>query len=333
LRRAWVAVVGFGNVGKALVASIARSGSLELASVSSSRGSVVVRGRLDAQELARIASGPAGLDSHSGFEGLGPVEAAVEAGASIALVAIPPSYETGEPNRGIYRGLVDNGLDLVTADKTVLALEYKPFMSYAESRGARVAYSATVAAGTPVLDVARRLRHRRVRRVRGVLNATTNLLISMVESGSTWSQALGEAVRRSLVEPDPRIDTHGWDAAAKLAILLSVLGQDASLRDVEREPLTEGVDEEEVREAAGKGRRLRYVAEADLARGDYRVHPVVLDAGDPLSRVAGPRNCVVFEVEDDHVVVEGPAGPAWRTAEVMLSDAVEILEERYRPHL
>nr|MEB3860211.1 hypothetical protein [Desulfurococcales archaeon] len=319
-----VAVIGFGNVGKALVRELAGSRVLSLASVSSSRGSVIVRGRRSLEELLSLSSTQARLEAHGDFEQVDPVEAAISSGASLALIAIPPSYETGEPNQGLYRRLAGEGIDLVTADKTVLALGFRAFMSYASSRGIRVGYSATVAAGTPVLEVARKLRYRGVKAIRGILNSTTNLLISMVEEGASWDEALEKARREGLVEPDPRIDTHGWDPAAKLAIILSVLGEEASLRDVKREPLVGGVGEYEAREAARRGRRLAYVAEADLARGDYRVHPVLLDMSDPLSRARGARNCVVFEVEGDRVVVEGPAGPAWRTARVMVSDAIEI---------
>ncbi|MCE4613702.1 MAG: hypothetical protein F7C07_07745 [Desulfurococcales archaeon] len=324
------AFIGFGNVGRALVEEAVNTGWLAIASVSSSRGSVIVRGRKDLSELVGLASNGARLDSHSSFEQLDPVDAATESGASVAFVALPPSYETGEPNRSIYRRLASSSIDIVTADKTVLALEYGAFMSYAYSLGIRVGYNATVAAGTPVLSLARSLRGRGVRLVRGVLNATSNYLVSMVEKGLSWMEALDRARDEKLVEPDPRIDTHGWDAAAKLAIILSVLGEEASIRDVYREPLIGKVGEEEVRRAHSKGERLRYVAEADIAQGEYRVYPVILRENDPLARVEGARNCVVFEVEGDTIVVEGPAGPAWRTARVMIADALEIAAENTR---
>ncbi|MEB2836823.1 MAG: hypothetical protein GSR80_000950 [Desulfurococcales archaeon] len=326
-----VFVVGFGNVGREAVIQVAgRAGELgvRLAGAASSRGAVVVESARDLEGLVGLARRGLRLEGHPAFrEGLGAVEAALEAGAEVALVAIPPSYESGEPNRGIYYGLIDSGVGVVTADKTLLALEYRELVSRARARGVCLGYRATVAAGTPAVDAARGLRMRGVERVRAVLNATSNYILGLVEEGLSYGEAVERAIEARLAEPDPRVDTHGWDAAAKLAILSNTLGYSLSLGDVERIPLEE-IGEDEVRGARARGLRVKQVAEADYARGVYRVAPALLGAGDPLAAAEGEGNVIVFELEGSRVVLAGPAGPAWRTARVMVTDLAECLESR-----
>ena len=326
-----VLIIGFGNVGREAALQVAlRAGELgvRLAGAASRRGAVIIESTRDLEALLALARRGSRLEGHPSFrEGLGAVEAAIAAGAEVALVAIPPSYESGEPNRRIYYGLIDSGVGIVTADKTLLALEYRELTSRARSRGVCLGYRATVAAGTPALDAARGLRMRGVERVRAVLNATSNYILGLVEKGLSYSEAVERAIEARLAEPDPRVDTHGWDAAAKLVILSNTLGHSLSLGDVERIPLEE-VGEDEVRGARARGLRVKQVAEADYARGTYRVAPALLEAGDPLAVAEGEGNVIVFELEGSRVVLSGPAGPAWRTARVMVTDLAECLESR-----
>jgi len=323
-----VVVVGHGLVGREL-ARLLLGGALglplRLTGIASSRGAVILGGPGDLVHLHRIYREGGGLEDHPGFrEGLGPVEAAVLANAHVAAVAIPPSYVTGEPNRSIVFGLLEHGVSVVTADKTVPALDYDRLVGEAEARNLYVGLRATVAAGTPAVDAARGLRLREVRRLRAVLNTTTSYIVEQVEEGHSYREALSQARAAGLAEPDPALDTLGLDAAAKLVILSRLLGFHASMDAVEREPL-ESFSEDAVRAAAARGLKVRMVAEADYARGRYRVYPDALAPGDPLYASDPGEAAIVFEVEDSQVTLRGPAGPAWRTARVMLTDLADYV--------
>ena len=326
-----VFLFGFGNVGRE-VARILLEGygrlPLELVGVASSRGVVRIEGPVDRGHLLRLAREGGRLDMHPGFKGdVDSIDAAVVAGSDLAFIALPPSYGSGEPNRMIVYSLLDSGVSLVTADKTVLALDYERVTGLAREKGLFLGYRATVAAGTPVLDAARMLRYRGVERVTAIVNATTNYILGLVEQGHSFEEAVREAIRVKLAEPDPTVDTHGWDSAAKLVITAGDLGYPVGLDRVERVPL-ESVGEDAVRRALGEGRRVKYVARADFREGVYRVEPMVVDAGSPLAMAEGEDNVAVFELEGSSVVVKGPAGPAWRTARVMVSEALEYAEQR-----
>ncbi len=318
-------IIGFGNVGRALLLELNNYPVFQVVGIASSRGAVFLEEDKGLREALRLARGKIKLDHHGGFiRGLDAVKLAVEADAELAFIAIPPSYETGEPNRSLYYGLLDNNVSIITADKTVLAREYVEVKKRAQGRGLFLGYRATVAAGTPVLDAARGLRGRRVEIIRAVLNATTNYILSLIESGLSYRDAVEKTIEEELAEPDPRIDTHGWDPAAKLAITVSELGTPLSINRIERIPL-ETVSEEEVRSAMDKGYRVKYVAEAFLNEEKYIVHPIRIEMNNRLASVSGHTNIVEFTVENEKIFIEGPAGPAWRTAKVMVTDALEYL--------
>ena len=324
-----VALVGFGNVGRSLALVLDEMQSrypIKVVAASSSRGSVVLEGD-GYRALIELARSGWRLDMHPGFKaGLGPVDAAVESRASVAMVTIPPSYDTGEPNRSIYKGLIGSGVSIITADKTVLARWFKEFTELARSSGLYLGYRATVAAGIPAIDVARGLRGRSVKRIVAVLNSTTNYLITLVRSGLSYNEAVEKAVREQLAEPDPRIDTHGLDPAAKIAILSSTLGYEASIDMVERIPLDEVLESVEGVERLRRGEVLRYLAIAEPGEGVYAVKPAWLPREDPLAGVEGIYNGIVFEVEGERITLTGPVGPAWRTARVMATDLIEYME-------
>ena len=324
-----VFLVGFGNVGRSLgkiLLSNPPIPEIEVAGVANSKGGVLVEGPADRAQLARLLNSGERLEKHPSFRpGLGPVEGAVVSGANVAMITIPPSYETGEPNRTIYYGLVGEEISIITADKTVLALDYNGIIRESRNRCLFLGYRATVAAGTPALDSARGLKGRGIERIRAVLNASTNYILGLVEEGYTYEEAVRKAVQAELAEPNPRIDLEGYDPAAKLAILANTLGYEASLNDVERVPLT-SIPEDEVYKARRKGGRVKYVAYADFTKGVLRVEPQIVDSRDPLASAVGEENVIVFQLESTSIVLRGPAGPAWRTAKVMVTDLLEYSE-------
>ncbi|MCE4601697.1 MAG: hypothetical protein F7B18_00775 [Desulfurococcales archaeon] len=323
--RVKVALIGFGNVGRHVALELGKLGAT-IVSVSSSRGSLV---GVDPETVIGLARRGGKLHEHPRLvEGVDPVEAAVKAGAEVAMITIPPSYQTGEPNRSIYYRLIDEGVSIITADKTVLAKWYRDTMKRARSMGVYIGYRATVAAGIPAIDMARGLRGREVEEIEAVLNSTTNYLITLVKNGMDYQSAVEKAIEDQLAEPDPRVDTHGLDPAAKLAILASTLGYEASLEQVEREPLDKVLEDPEQVERLRSGEPLRYIAYAELGKGIYKVEPRWLPPSNPLAGVTGIYNGVLVRLEGEQVLLSGPVGPAWRTARVMVTDLLDYMEYR-----
>jgi len=320
-------LIGFGNVGKALLKELIERGlGIEVAGAISSRGGVLIEDNEDLRALYELAVSDLNLSKHPRFRhGFSIDELVGKVCPDLAYIVIPPSYRTGEPNRSIYYKLVGSGVSIITADKTVLALGYREFMDYATKRKVFVGYRATVAAGTPFTDAAEGLRGREVKYFRAMFNVTTNYIISLMEQGLTYEEAVKKAIEAKLAEPDPTVDTHGWDLAAKVAIMASILtGENVTISDIRREPL-EKVPAGEVAEGPRKGYRIRYLGVADLERRRYYVGPEKLPLNSPLASLTGMFSGAEFIVEGERMVIIGPAGPAWRTAKVMITDTMEYL--------
>jgi len=328
-------LIGFGNVGRELVKVLASRGEeiekiyyarLSIEAIVTSRGYATLGSdwRRKAIDLAsRYEKGERGFLSHDKdlwevIDDLSP---------DLVFIAIPPSYGSGDPNLSIYRGLISRGVSIITADKTGLALEYRELIDSARNRGVYLGYRATVMAGTPAIDVIRGLRGRVITTIRGIFNATTNYILSLVEKSLSYREAIARAVDEKLTEPDPRIDTEGLDPAAKLAILASEAGMIVRLNDIKRSPLT-SVSEEHVRSALRRGTRVKYIAEARFSEGILEVAPRTLEQGDPLSSISGSYNGLSIDVEKERITITGPAGPAWRTANVMLTDLIWYIHSK-----
>jgi homoserine dehydrogenase len=320
---ATVFLLGFGKVGRELAKHLLTNETpLQLVGVANSKGTVLTEGPADKAQLLKLAETGGRLESHQSYlPGLTAPDNILAVKPDIVFIAIPPSYETGEPNRTIYYASIEAGINIVTADKTLLAREYNKLMAKALEAGVKIGYRATVAAGTPVIDVARALRYREVSRVRAVLNSTSNYILGLIEKGYTLEKAIEQSIRAGLAEPDPSIDLHGWDAGAKITIIANELGFQASISNVERTPITSKIIED-YKKAQG---RLKQIALFDIEKHMLQVKPEIVLPGDPLYRAEGERNIIEFKVENEPIIIEGPAGPAWRTARVMITDALEII--------
>ncbi len=322
-----LAFLGFGNVNRAFAELLMEKKDfleemgfdINIVAVLTSKGGIVQR-FIDPEELV-AASHPSVLD---GFASDVSVDDLTDSRVDVALFAIPPNYSTGEPNLSLMKTLIERGIAVITADKTPLAHAFTDVMDFARSSGTFIGIRATVMAGTPAIDLVRGLKGREVKRISAVLNGTTNYLLSLLERGSSFDEALNKLVEIGLAEPDPSVDVDGLDSAAKLTILLNLLGEEVTISSVERISLRE-VDEEEVRKARTLGRRYKYLAVADLEKGVFQVKPEVLKENDPLATVEENYNALKLEVEDDVIVLTGPAGPPPVTARAMFTDLLEFV--------
>jgi len=317
-------LIGFGNVGRALIKElVSTEHSLDIIGVFSSKGGVFVREDEDLKTLLKLATLDIKLKNHVSFkENFTYQELLEKQEIDVAFVSIPPSYRTGEPNLKIYRSLSKNNVNVITADKTGLAINYNDLLEEYKRKDLFFGYRATVAAGIPAIDLMRGLRGRQVEKIVAVLNATTNYILTLVEKGMSFEEAIKKSIKEKYAEPDPTVDTHGWDPAAKISILSGELGTHIPLEKVERIPL-DSVSEESIRSSFKEGKRVKYVATFDVVGKKAFVRPHVLDAEDVLAKTVSTHNTIKVLLEDSEIILSGPVGPAWRTAKVMVTDFIE----------
>jgi homoserine dehydrogenase len=216
--------------------------------------------------------------------GASPAIPSLNADVLVEVTTLNP--RTGEPALGTVRAALEAGMDVITANKGPIAYAYKELEALAQARGRQLRFESAVADNLPLFNLMRYgLPTAKVGLVRGILNSTTNYLLSQAARGIPWKDALEEAQRLGIAERDPSNDLQGWDAALKATIVANVvMGLDIKVSDVAREPVTEEVAAR-AREAAGRGMRIRPLA----AIGPFgtRWAPVEVGPDDPFYAVDG----------------------------------------------
>ena len=225
--------------------------------------------------------------------------------------------------------LLESGRSVVTANKQLVARRVAELFAAAAAAGAQLRFEASVCAAIPVIKVLREsLVVTNVHRVVGIVNGTTNFVLTAMDEGSSYEEALREAQRLGYAEADPTDDVAGVDAAAKIAILATVaFGSRVPLDWVAVDGI-EAVSQEQVRAAKALDMRVKLLARATLQDGrvDVRVGPAFVDARHPLAAVEGAFNAVMLQGDAiREITLEGPGAGGIETASAVVADMVSIV--------
>jgi homoserine dehydrogenase len=235
---------------------------------------------------------------------------------------------TGQPALDHLRQALDAGMDAITANKGPIAYGYRDLEALAQSRGRQLRFESAVADDLPIFNLMRHsLPTAKVGLVRGILNSTTNYLLSQAARGVDWNEALAEAQRMGIAERDPSNDLEGWDAALKATIIANaVMGLDINVADVVREPVTEQVAVR-ARDAARRGMRIRPL----VAIGPFgtRWAPVEVGPDDPFYAVDGFSMAVELDTDvAGRLAIALHQPHVEQTAFGLLADLVDIETQR-----
>jgi homoserine dehydrogenase len=225
--------------------------------------------------------------------------------------------------------LLGAGKPVVSANKQLIARRGAELFRAASEAGVQLRFEASVCAAIPVIKVLREaLVVSNVHRVLGIVNGTTNFVLTRMEAGSSYDEALAEAQELGYAEADPTEDVSGADAAAKMAILATVaFGSRVTPEDV----LVRGIDTlrpAHVRAASELGTVIRLVGAAALADGavDVRVQPALVDRHHPLAGVEGAFNAVMLQGDAiREIMLEGPGAGGLETASAVVADMVSVV--------
>jgi len=201
-----------------------------------------------------------------------------------------------EPARSMMVELLESGKDVVTANKALLAEHGPELFALARRKGRSIAFEAAVAGGIPIVAaIGECLAANRIESIRGILNGTSNFILSkMEEDGADYGATLALAQRKGYAEADPAMDVDGTDATQKLAILAHLaFGVWVPWAEIPRTGI-EGVDQSLIAQAAELGYRVRLVARATRTADGLamRVAPALVKAGTPLAETRGAYNAV-----------------------------------------
>jgi homoserine dehydrogenase len=234
-----------------------------------------------------------------------------------------------EPAGEYVRELLRAGKSVVSANKQLVARHGAELFATASEAGVQLRFEASVCAAIPVVKVLREsLVVSNVHRVLGIVNGTTNFMLSRMERGGSYADALAEAQELGYAEADPTDDVSGADAAAKMAILATVaFGSRVRLEDVERRGIEE-IEPAHVAAATELGMVIRLVGIATLTDGavDVRVQPAFVARTHPLAAVDGAFNAVMLQGDAiREITLEGPGAGGIETASAVVADLVSVV--------
>ena len=239
-----------------------------------------------------------------------------------------------EPARSLILRAIAAGKPVVTANKAVIARYGEEIAAAAARSGVYVLIEAAVGGGIPIIEPLKQsLGANRIQRVSGIINGTTNYILSrMAAEGAAYPDVLADAQRLGYAEADPAADVQGGDAADKIAILAGL----AYGGPVPREAIpTEGIDQLDARDIAYAeqlGYVVKLLAVAQAMPGeqaeqllDVRVHPTLLPKAHPLAGVNGVNNAILVEGDPvGQVMFYGPGAGAGPTASAVVADILNI---------
>ena len=339
-----IALLGYGNVGRALIELLAEkeivlreqhgltigvTGML----TRTSGGWLANDDEMGVSPAAALAMGwpsgglPAGA---SAFTGDGEAFAATAPGdALVELTTL--DAQRGQPALDHMRAALAAGKSVVTANKGPIAHGYRELRALAEIRGVSLRFESTVMDGTPIFNMAEAaLPATTISGFRGLLNSTSNYVLSRMAQGETLEVALSGAQKLGIAEADPANDLDGWDASVKATVLANVLmGSDIRPGDVRRD----GLGAEAMRAAQAAllpGQTLKQVAEAERMGESVsvRVRLVALPPGDALAHLSGMEAALTLHTDTmgDLTIIEGEGGPR-QTAHGVMADLVAVARQ------
>ena len=236
---------------------------------------------------------------------------------------------SGEPAATYIREALGAGLHVITTNKGPAANYFRELTKLARLRGVRFLYEGTVMDGAPVFNLIRHtLPATRIRSLRGILNSTTNYILTQMEQGTSFEAALDYAKNSGLSEADPSLDLDGWDSAAKLSLLIqAMMGGSVKPKDIQRSGITEETGRI-VRAAVRRDRRVRLVARAYRQGGRVigKVELQELEIFDPLAAIRGLSNILILNTDTMRELALVENNPSVdQTAFALFSDLISIL--------
>ncbi len=328
-----ILLIGFGVVGQSFAKLVlARRSELmkvhglntRVVGVVDKGGAAVASPELDLAEVldAKSSGGTVAASKH-GIRNASALDLISELDVDVVVETTPTNIKTGQPGLSHIEAALKLKRNVVTTNKGPLALALPELVELARYNNVALLFSGTVGGGTPILDFGKRcLASDRLVMVEGILNGTTNFILTSMEAeGKSFNEALEDAKKLGYAEADPTLDVEGWDTACKTVIIANwLMGREVTLKDLTVEGITH-VTKSEVEGAKRKGKSVKLVGRV-AERID--VKPRLIDRSDPLC-ISGTLNAVRFvsQYAGDEIIIGKGAG-GMETASAILRDLLEV---------
>ena len=334
-----LALIGFGNVARALARLLLRKQDLlksqydvtfSFTGISTGRhGYAVNPDGLDIQEALGFVESGKPISLLSTFQAEDSLSVIKHSNADVMFENSPVNTQTGQPALDHIRTALELGMHAITANKGPVVHGYRELTALAKSKGKTFGFESTVLGGSPVFSVFREtFPLAELSSFRGILNATTNIILSRMENGESYEDAVKYCQSVGVAETDPTNDVDGWDAAIKVAALITVL-MDRPFTPQQVHPIgIRGITRDMIEKASLEGKRYKLVCSVDKVNDQInaRVAPELVDASSPLYGMMNSSTGVTFRTDvlpDYSITVserEGMSGGPIETAYGLFAD-------------
>jgi len=326
-----IGIVGFGNVGQGLARVLLDRGykidhgfrAIIRYIIDPVKGSVFHREGVNLEAALREVYQGNPLDKALGYNTIPTFNDLIEDDdVDVVIEATPTNLVDGEPGYTHISKALDRGKHVITTNKGPIALNYINLRRKAESKGLYLGIEGTVMSGTPLIRLIQQsLDPSDIKAIEGILNGTTNYILTLMEEGLTFEESLSNAKEKGYAEADPSMDVNGWDLAAKASILATIVkGVQIAPDNIHRESLARYITENGFTEG------LKYVVTLDFEQEVFRVEPRIFSKDHPLRRVSGVNNKVVIHHKMlGEIGLEGPGAGRIETGYAILTDLIELV--------
>jgi homoserine dehydrogenase len=330
-------LIGFGVVGRGLAGLLVEKAAAlqtdygfqaNIVGVGTRRGVIFHPEGLSIAALLS-ADSPSAYPDTPGLQRLASVDELVaRPDYDVLIEASPTDLKTGQPARSHMERAMASGRHVATVNKGPVALAYGTLRALAATHKVFFGYEGVVMGGTPNLRMAEfGLAGCQIKSVRGIVNSTTNFILTRMTSGASYAEALAEAQALGYAETDPTADVEGFDAAGKVAILSAVIfNAPLQLEQIQIKGIT-GISQADIQAATAQGERWRLVASLASDGQTIRaaVGPQRLPASDPLAGIDGATNALTYETDIlGHTTIVGAGAGGRATGYALLSDLIML---------
>ena len=338
-----LALIGFGNVARALARLLLRKQDLlksqyditfSFTGISTGRhGFAVNPNGLDIEEALRLVESGKSISPLSTLQVSNSLEVIQHSSAHVMFENSPVNTQTGQPALDHIRTALELGMHAITANKGPVVHGYRELQALAKSKGKTFGFESTVLGGSPVFSVFREtFPLAELSSFKGILNATTNIILSRMESGESYEDAVKYCQSVGVAETDPTNDVDGWDAAIKVAALITVL-MDTPFTPQQVNPIgIRGITRDMIEKASIEGKRYKLVCSVEKSGDQIHAHvaPELVDASSPLYGIMNSSTGVAFRTDvlpDYSITVserEGMSGGPIETAYGLFADFARV---------
>ena len=330
-----IILCGFGVVGQSLVKLFdSRSEDLyakyglkpRVVGVFDSKGSAVDSSGLDLEKLVETKKNHGSVKNYSSAKNkMSGIDMIKNLEADVLIETTASNYKDAEPGMTHITMAMKKGMHVISVNKGPLALAFPSLLELATYNQVLLKFSGTVGGGTPILDYAKdSLRGERITSFAGILNGTTNYILTNMANGLTFESALKDAKDKGYVEADEALDLDGLDAAAKLVILANwIMGMKVTMPDIKCTGIRK-VTTDDIKKAAKKKCAIKLIASCNK---ELEVGPKEVSIDDPLC-VNGTLNAIAFTSEHSGTqTIIGKGAGGMETASSILRDLLDIRQE------